>query len=119
MLDKTKPHSTRTDGKRKEELERPTYRRGQQVGSILVKEKPDEKDGGSRRDYDKDVVERRTTKVIVTREDDVSTPHEKEYVMKVGKLDVHELEKTPMEFSIVEERLLTQNEMMERPLEVL
>ena len=111
---------TRTDGTRTEEIERPKYRKEHEVGRIVIEEVPEEKEERPRDIYRKYVEKPRTTEVTVTREDvsDVCKPYEKEDVVKVGKLDVHELNKTPMESRRVEERSLIRSERVDRPLKV-
>ena len=108
---------TRTDGGRKEEIERPRYPRDQEVGRIVIEEIPEEKDEKLRDVYSKITEKPRTTEVTVTREEvtDVSRPFDKEDMIKVGKLDVDELEKRAVESRRVEERLLTKRERVERP----
>ena len=111
---------TRTDATRAEEIERPKYPREQEVGRIVIEEVPEEKEERPRDIYRQYVEKPRTTEVTVTREDvsDVCKPYEKEDVVKVGKLDVHELDKTPVESRRVEERLLTETETVGRPRKV-
>ena len=111
---------TRTDATRPEEIERPRYLREQEVGRIVIEEVPEEKEERPRDIYRKYVEKPRTTEVTVTREDvsDVCKPYEKEDVVKVGKLDVHELDKTPMESRRVEEKSLTRSERVDRPRKV-
>ena len=111
---------TRTDATRPEEIERPKYPREQEVGRIVIEEVPEEKEERPRDIYRKYVEKPRTTEVTVTREDvsDVCKPYEKEDVVKVGKLDVHELDKTPMESRRVEERSPIRSERVDRPRKV-
>ena len=111
---------TRTDATRPEEIERPKYPRDQEVGRIVIEEVPEEKEEKPRDIYRKYVEKPRTTEVTVTREDvsDVCKPYEKEDVVKVGKLDVHELDKTPMESRRVEERSPIRSERVDRPRKV-
>ena len=103
---------TRTDGSRTDEIERRRHPKDYDVGRIVIEEIPEEKEEKpqvSRKIYEE---KPRTTEVTVTMDDvkDVSKTYEKEDVVKVGRLDVHGLERTPEESRRPEERSLTKTE---------
>ena len=111
---------TRADGTLREEIERPKYPREREAGRIVIEEIAEEKEERPREIHRKFTEEPRTTEVTVTRQDvkDVYRPYEKEDVVKVGKLDVHELEERPVESRTYEERLLTETEKVKQPRKV-
>ena len=102
---------TRTDGSRTDEIERRRHPKDYDVGRIVIEEIPEEKEEKPQV-YRKYQGKPRTTEVTVTMDDvkDVSKTHQKEDVVKVGRLDVHGLEKTPEESRGPEERSLTKIE---------
>ena len=102
---------TRTDGSRTDEIERRRHPKDYDVGRIVIEEIPEEKEEKPQV-YRKYQGKPRTTEVTVTMDDvkDVSKTHQKEDVVKVGRLDVHGLEKTPEESRRPEERSLTKIE---------
>lgn len=102
---------TRTDGTKTEEIRRTGHPKDHALDRIVIEEIPEkkEKEPQVHRKYD---GKPRTTEVTVRRDDvkDVCKPYQKEDLIKVGKLDVHGLEKAPEESRRLEERLLTQTE---------
>ena len=102
---------TRTDGSRTDEIERRRHPKDYDVGRIVIEEIPEEKEEKPQV-YRKYEGKPRTTEVTVTMDDvkDVSKTHQKEDVVKVGRLDVHGLEKTPEESRRPEQRSLTTTE---------
>ena len=102
---------TRTDGSRTDEIERRRHPKDYDVGRIVIEEIPEEKEEKPQV-YRKYQGKPRTTEVTVTMDDvkDVSKTYQKEDVVKVGRLDVHGLEKTPEESRRPEQRSLTKTE---------
>ena len=102
---------TRTDGSRTDEIERRRHPKDYDVGRIVIEEIPEEKEEKPQV-YRKYEGKPRTTEVTVTMDDvkDVSKTYQKEDVVKVGRLDVHGLEKTPEESRRPEQRSLTKTE---------
>ena len=102
---------TRTDGSRTDEIERRRHPKDYDVGRIVIEEIPEEKEEKPQV-YRKYQGKPRTTEVTVTMDDvkDVSKTYQKEDVVKVGRLDVHGLEKTPEESRRPEQRSLTKIE---------
>ena len=103
---------TRTDGSRTDEIERRRHPKDYDVGRIVIEEIPEEKEEKPQVYRKKYEEKPRTTEVTVTMDDvkDVSKTYEKEDVVKVGRLDVHGLERTPEESRRPEERSLTKTE---------
>lgn len=110
---------TRTDRTRTEEIERPRYPRDQDFGRIVIEELPEGKTEKPRDMYRKFMEKPRTTELSLVRQDvrDISKLREKEDVMRVGKLDVCQLEERPVESRKKEERLL-RTEKLEEPRKV-
>ena len=102
---------TRTDGSRTDEIEQRRHPKDYDVGRIVIEEIPEEKEEKPQV-YRKYQGKPRTTEVTVTMDDvkDVSKNYQKEDVVKVGRLDVHGLEKTPEESRRPEQRSLTKTE---------
>ena len=102
---------TRTDGSRTDEIERRRHPKDYDVGRIVIEEIPEVKEEKLQvnRKYE---GKPRTTEVTVTMDDvkDVSKTYQKQDVVKVGRLDVHGLQKTPQESRRPEERSLTKTE---------
>ena len=88
-----------------EETERQKYPVQREVGRLVIEELPEKVHKGQQ----KYPVRPKPTEVTVTREQvsDVSRPYEKD-VIKVGRLDIHELEKTQVEPRRIQERPLRQ-----------
>ena len=102
---------TRTDGSRTDEIERRRHPKDYDVGRIVIEEIPEEKEEKPQV-YRKYEGKPRTTAVTATIDDvkDVSKTHQKEDVVKVGRLDVHGLEKTPEQSRRPEQRSITKIE---------
>ena len=103
---------SRHDISKTEETEKPRYPKERDIGRIVIEEMPEEKkEIPKEKLVRKEDVKPKTTQLTVTRhhvEDDTSR-HVKEDVVKVGKLDVTELDKTPKE-SRREEKTITTHE---------
>ena len=96
---------SRKDITRMEETEKQRYPKDLDIGRIVIEEVPEDKDEVTERDFHrKDEVKRRhedmETRYQVERG---PKPQIKEDIIKVGKLDVRDYEKTPREFERVEE----------------
>ena len=94
-----------------EETERQKYPVQREVGRLVIEELPEKVDKASQ----KYPVRQKPTEVTVTREQvsDVSRPYEKEDMIKVGRLDIHQLEKTHVEPRRIQERPLRDEEKVE------
>lgn len=110
---------TRTDGTRTEEIKRAKYPEEQRVGRIVIEEIPEQKEERPQGVYHRYAEKPRATDVTVTREvRDVARPTEKEEVVKVGKLNIQEMEKTSVESRRPEEKFLAQTERIEKTRKV-
>lgn len=104
-----------------EEIDKPTHPKELDIGRIVIEEIPEEQEERSKRVVSrKEEIEPRSTEVTVTRRDVEEVPRResREDVIKVGKLDVTDLEKTPMESRRVEERVTTSREKLDGPHKV-
>jgi hypothetical protein len=89
-----------------EETEKPMYSKDLDIGRIVIEEIPEEKEEVPKRDvFKRDEVKRRhedmETRYQIERG---PKPQLKEEIIKVGKLDVRDYEKTPRVSERVEER---------------
>ena len=102
---------TRPGGSRTDKMQRPMHPKDHYVGRIVIEEIPEEKKEKPQV-YRKYEGKPRMTEVTATRDDvkDVSKTYQKEDVVKVGRLDIHGLEKMPEESRRPEERSLTKTE---------
>ena len=107
-----RPKSIEVTATQYEIEERPkTYPEQREVGRLFIEELPEKIDKRPQ----KYPTRPKSTEVTVTREQvlDVSRPYEKEDTIKVGKLDIHELEKTEVEPRKFRERPLREEEKVE------
>ena len=100
---------------RAEETEKPKYLKDQDIGRIVIEEIP-EKTEVPKSDVSRKVAEKpKSAEVTVKRHEVEEVPrmHVKEDVIKVGQLDVTDLEKAPVESRRLEERVATYREKVE------
>ncbi len=107
-ITETKSHVAQT-----EEPERQIYPKEHDIGRIIIDEIPDKKP----RKYLKYPSDPKSTKVTATREHVMETPrpHEKEDVIKIGKLDLYKLETRQVESRRIADRPSKEPERVERP----
>ena len=88
-----------------------TYPEQREVGRLVIEELPEKIDKRPQ----KYPMRPKSTEVTVTREQvsDASRPYEKEDIIKVGRLDIRELEKTEVEPRRIQERPLREEEKVE------
>ena len=96
----------RGDITHKEQTDKPKYPKEQDIGRIVIEEIPEKKEEIAKPAVlRKEVIKPKTTEVTVMRPkvEDTSS-------RKLGKLDLTEMEKAPVESKVVEERLKTYSE---------
>ena len=88
-----------------------TYPEQREVGRLVIEELPEK----IHKRPQKYPTRPKSTEVTARREQvsDVSRPYEKEDMIKVGRLDIHELEKTEVEPRRIQERPLREKEKVE------
>lgn len=103
---------SRRDITQAEETEKPRYPKDRDIGRIVIEEIPEQKEQiPMGRDVRKGDFKPSRTDLTVTRQvKDDSRKYIKEDVIKVGKLDVTELNKTPVESKQEEKRVATYTE---------
>ena len=107
---------TRSDIARTEDMEEPEYPKDLDIRRIVIEEIPAERDETLKSQVTpKEAVKPRSTDVTITRHEVEEFPKTlvKEDVIKVGKLDVTDVEKTLVESRRVGERVSTYRERLE------
>ena len=106
---------SRSDIARSEDMEKPKYPKDLDIGRIVIEEIPVEKDESLKHEILPKDLKSKSTDVTVTRHEVEEYPrtHVKEDVIKVGKLDVTDVEKTLVDSTPVAERVTAYKERLE------
>ena len=111
---------SRRDITRLEETEKPRYPKDVDIGRIVIEEIPEEMGETTKRDMAKrDEVKPRQKDMETRYEIERGPKPQKEEIVKVGKLDVTDYEKTSRASELVEERLTTSAERMPKDRQVI
>ena len=109
---------SRRDINRFEETDKQRYPKDLDIGRIVIDEIPEEKEEVMKPDAVKrDEIQRSRREDVDTRYE-VSKKQVKEDVVKVGRLDITDYEKTPRESQQVDERITTHTEGLGRDRKV-